>query len=60
MTRGDGGLQGVRSEEAGLTKFQSPIEGVEAAADEQLIPARAILVEQEDGFAVGAEAGCVA
>ena len=29
----------------------------EAAADEQLVPTSAVLVEQEDGFAAGADTG---
>ena len=49
MTGGDGGLHRVRT--GCTTEHLRPLEGGEAAADEQLIPPSPVLVEQQDGFA---------
>ncbi len=49
VARGDRGLERVRAE--GMTEFLGACEGGESASNEDLIPAGAVLVEQEDGFA---------
>ena len=37
--------------------FVGALEGGESAVDEELVPVRAVLIEQEDGLAGGADAG---
>lgn len=48
-------MQGVRAGSVG--EGESAVECGESAADEEAVPSGAVLVEQEDGFAVGAGAG---
>jgi hypothetical protein len=43
VTGGDGGLQGVRT--ACAAKFLGTLQRGEAAGDEELIPARTVLIE---------------
>ena len=52
MARGDRGLQGVRA--ALAAELLGAIDRREAAPDEDLIPARAVLVEEQDGLSAGA------
>ena len=49
MTRRDCGLQRVRAKNA--SKFFGTLQSRETATDEELIPACAVLFEQQDGFA---------
>src|SRR2546421_8801893 len=51
VTGGDRGLQGVRPEHA--AESLGPLKRGQTAADEDLIPARAILIQQQDGLARG-------
>src|SRR5690606_39191162 len=51
----NGSLQRVRAERT--RERDSLVERSEATADEQLVPAGAVLLEQEDGVAVGVDAG---
>ena len=48
MARGDRGLERVRTEWA--AQSLRAIERIEAATDEQVVPARTILIEQEHGL----------
>jgi len=48
MTRGYRGLQGIRAVRA--TEAFSTLEGSKTPANEKLVPVRAVLVEQKDGF----------
>jgi hypothetical protein len=55
MAGGDGGLENIG---AGLSgELLSMGESGEAAADEELVPAGAILIKEEDGLAGGCDAG---
>ena len=54
MAGGDGGLQGVGAGRG--AELLGTIECSKAAANEQLIPAAAVLIEQQDGLARRAEA----
>ena len=49
MTRGDGGLQDIGA--GRFSKLLSALEGCEATADEEIVPAGTILIEQQDGLA---------
>ena len=53
---GDGGLQEVGADGAGVDCCGA-FECGEAAADEELVPLGAVLIEEEDGFAGGRDAG---
>ena len=55
MAGGDLGLQEVGAR--GLRDFVGAVDGGEAAVDEELVPVGAVLIEEEDGFAGGADAG---
>ena len=61
MTGRDGGLQSVRAEHA--AELFGPRERVEPAADEQVIPAGTVLVEQQHGLSrrpeACSDAGCL-
>src|SRR5262249_36938606 len=46
VTGGDRGLQGIRAERA--AERLGPLERRQATTDEELIPARAVLIEQQD------------
>jgi len=54
---GDGGLQRIRPEG---TEAAGALQRREAAADQQPVPARAVLVHQQDGRAVRSRAGALA
>jgi hypothetical protein len=55
MTRGDFGLEHVGS--PGSANAQGPFERGEAAADEELIPQGAVLIEQENRFSRRSDSG---
>ena len=55
MEGGDPGLQRVRAE--GAAELLGALELGQAAADEQAVPARTVLVEQQHGLARGTDAG---
>src|SRR4051794_10633959 len=48
MAGGDGGLQRVRA--SGASERLGPLKRLEASTDEEVVPSRAVLVEQEDGL----------
>src|SRR5262249_1476879 len=49
VTRGNGGLEGIRTE--GASQLFRALEGGETAADEEVIPTRTILIEEQDRLA---------
>jgi hypothetical protein len=55
MAGGDRGLQGVRP--GGPAKLVNAVEGCESAADEEVVPAGAVLVHEEHGLAARSGAG---
>src|ERR1700736_4160002 len=55
MTRGNGGLQRVRT--ACAAEFLRTLQRSEAAGDQQLIPSRTVLIEQQNRLSCEAHAG---
>ena len=54
---GDGGLQEIGAGWGAGVVDAARARAVEAAADEELVPVGAVLIEEEDGFAGGGDAG---
>ena len=46
MTRGDGGLERIRPQ--GVSEFFDVVQGGETAMDKELIPARTVLIQEQD------------